>query len=686
MGKSYRVPAAVSFLLFGSGLAMVLWGTMGLAEFGILARAASLTRTQYCAFLSETVFYYSLSGALFFLIPGALAAAILGSRRSWRGHISDWGFGIALGLAAAEELFFSRAESLFPPGPAGPGSNPLFSRIVWGLYCLLLAGTIFFLAQVLKKRLGDRFRPVFWKWIYLSLSAVFLIQMLFYLTVRPWRWLESTGEAVKPSTASLPNVLLITIDALRADHLPAYGYHQAQTPNLDRAASEAIIFQNAYSQSDWTFPSIAALFTSRDPDALYPCRPYLTGLEPDFKERIRKPLPPELLEGVLRSLEPNSITLAGILSGSGYRTGAVVSNWFNSSLLGIAQGFSSFTSSQELVSQLGPIRRLLLYHLPFPDLFSMLGRVYSWYQYGHLGVNPESSLFLNQKAEAFLQKNRRNNFFLWVHYIEPHIPYGDEWALPVPAKAGYSGKLQPGFNDNYLVAAGDLSLSPEDVSYLEYLYDHDLAFLDRQIGGLFEFLRERQLWEKTIIIISADHGEQFMEHGHLGHGFNLYQEDIRVPLLIKLAGKSEPRMVPEPVQLLDLGPTILDLLGLPIPAIFEGKSLKPLLEGKPGLGDENIYSACNLFGEPSYSLRKNNHLLVYYAFSGRAELYDLSSDPENKSDLSAQSPELSGRMLEELKQMILNHQAEREKNRAGETKIKLRPEDVEKLRALGYVK
>ena len=481
-------------------------------------------------------------------------------------------------------------------------------------------------------------------------------------------------------------MLLITLDALRPDHLPVYGNQKIETPNISRVAAEGVVFENAYSQANWTFASMAATFTSRYPDAIYPCRPYLTGFEPDYKTLVKNPMPAELLEKVIRSLGPENLTLAKVLYSYSYRTGAVVSNWFNSSILGIALGFEDFSAAEEMVSRFGPVKRCFLYQIQLPDLISLYARVYALYLHYAVKINPTSSIYINQRAEKFLKRNQNQKFFLWLHYMETHSPFGETWEPTPPAMPGYHGPLQPGFSDVFRVAAGEISLDAADIKYLNYLYDYDLAYADSQLGNLFRFLEQNHLWENTVIIISADHGEQLMEHGRLGHGFNMYQEDLWVPLIIKPAGKTSPRRIREPVQLLDLAPTILDLAGIPIPKSFAGRSLKPLLEGKDGAGDSFIYGACNLLGEPTFSLRQNGYLLVYYSLTDRAELYDLAQDPGNQNDLSGKFPDLARQMLGRLKAAISAHAAEQEQNQTGTNRVKLKPEDVQRLRALGYVK
>jgi len=671
------------FIFLGICIAALFWGCAGAIESWLLSRNAGLDRLKLFAFVSEASFYYSLSGIILLAACTGLIIFLVLPFPGPRKGLYDLRYPAAAGLTIAQFNFFTRLAGLLS-GESKSFGKMMLSCLGQVAYGILLFSAVLFVAWALKKKLKKEIKPGPAKYLFYLAAFPFALNLFIYPGLRPWRWLESSGLAEITPKPDAPNVIFITIDALRPDHVSAYGSAH-KTPGMDSLASQSSVFLNAYSQATWTFPSAVSFLTSNYPDAVYDCRPYLTGQEPDFKARVQQAMSPEYLESVTTPLSPQNLTIAETLRASGYRTGAFVTNWFISSMLGLAQGFDYFFSAHEVASQFGPIKRCFLHQVQFPDLYLIIGDIYSWKFYKSVKSSPYDSALINQKVFSFLKKHRHEKFFLWIHYIEPHVAYGDPWIPPPKPKPGYNGDLKPGFDGIYQVAAGRIKLSKDDIDYLKYLYDYDTDYVDLRLKELFEFLQKNRLWENSIVILSADHGEEFMEFNHLGHGFATTIPAIRVPLIIKTAGRSDPQLIKQNVELIDVAPTILELLGIPTPGTMRGKSLAPLIRGK-GRGENGIaYAGCILIGEPTYTLKQDDFALIYYALTGRAELFRVNGESAD-TDRASEYPELASQMLSRLKQIMAENQKLRDKNQAASKKIKLSPKDIERLRALGYVK
>lgn len=684
---------AFGFLLFGIGLCLILWSGAGWLEFMPQAKNQSLDKLEYLGFLIETSFYYSLAGVIAFLVIALVVLLLFSLRASWRKIFTQWSDPLAVGLVLAQELFYTRlGENLLAPDLTL--SQIIRANVFWALYSFMFFIMFLVLVWAIKKRWqARRLSQMFWimKWLYFTGVVVFFLIVLSYPVFRPWRWLLKPYQADTVSAQiERTNVLIITIDALRPDHLSAYGYSGIKTSAIDSLAEEGVLFEKAYSASNWTFASLMSFVSSHYPDAVYACEPVLTGIEPDYSARVKDPLNPEYVEKIMAELDTQSITIAEVLKAYDYKTGAIFSNWFGALFLYVAQGFDTFSAPAKLISWLSPTRRLILYHINPPTLFLVAGKIYGAYLHQQFEFDPHSATYLNQQAKKFLTKNPNKKFLLWLHYLEPHSPYGDPWLPPPEPLPGYHGFLKPGFSDSYLVASGELSLTEEDVQYLKYLYDYDLSALDKELGNLFDFLKKHHLWDNTIIILTADHGEQFLEHGLLGHGFNFYEEEIRVPLIIKPAGDYSPRRVSDPVSLVDLGPTILDLLEIKPPNDFLGNSFKNLMLGKPETKERIVYTACSGIGPKSSAMVQGDYKLIYRIMpdSGaeKIELYNNLLDPLNQNNLASSLPELSEQMTARIKSLIQQNRNLSAKSSSSKRNLKLRPEDMDELRALGYVK
>jgi choline-sulfatase len=355
-----------------------------------------------------------------------------------------------------------------------------------------------------------------------------------------------------------PSLVLVTLDTVRADHLGCYGDRQAITPWLDRLASEGARFVNASSAVPLTLPSHTSL---------------LTGL-----------LPPHhgLRNNGLGSLRSGTATLATLLAGAGYRTGAFLGAFVLDHRFGLNQGFEVYDDEIE--------------REPNADFALEAERP------GREVVD---------RALAWLEKDDGRPFFLWVHLYDAHAPYTPPaaWAARHPGRP----------------------------------YDGEISEVDEQVGRILEALRKKGLDGSTAVAVVADHGEGLGEHGELTHGLLLYEPTLHVPLLLRAPWALKPRVVETPVSLVDLAPTLAGLLGRPFPGALDGRDLSKALTsgGEPAGGEiyaETRYPAT--FGwSPLSALRRRD---LKYIAAPSPELYDLRRDPREGSNLLAKPGEPAG--------------------------------------------
>jgi len=367
------------------------------------------------------------------------------------------------------------------------------------------------------------------------------------------------------------NVVLISIDALRPDHLGYMRYNKNTSPNIDEIALNGIYFTQAIAPSSYTLPSQMSLFSS-----LYPSV-HKVGL----KEKLVK-------------LNENATTLAAILKNNNYNTAGFVTLPFMGSYAGFSKGF---------------------------DLYDDTGAFNATYR------NAEH---INKPIFNWLNKNKEKNFFLFVHYMEVHTnlltpdPYFNMFY------PNYKGNLTRDMMGDWVL--DKLNLSEDDLNYTIAVYDGSINYVDYNVGNLIKKIDELGLSNNTVIVILADHGEELKDHGRIQHGLTLYEEIVRVPLIIKIPNMP-PKKIDSQVSTIDISPTILDILGIKIPGQFQGRSLSGIIENKDE--DRGIFSE----DENHISLRKNGIKIIYNRNTKKVEAYNLKDDPKEKNDISAQIDE-----------------------------------------------
>ena len=458
-----------------------------------------------------------------------------------------------------------------------------------------------------------------------------------------------------PQDPDLPNVIYISIDTLRADHLGGDGYHRDTTPNLDRFARENTHFNRAYSTDTWTLPSHMTALSSLYTSSHGVCDPGMALTEIDFP------------------------TVQAVLAERHYRTAAITDGGAVSARYGFDVGFD------EYFEEVGVLHN--------PGMRGMSRRTVD-------------------KIEKWLDGHAGGPFFLFIHSHEVHhFPNVIPEHAEVYAEPGYDGFFalnQDGdtnFVDRILQAENDDTLvDGRDVNHAVDLYDGGIRVVDREIGRLFHNLRHRGLYDDTLIIVASDHGESFRDF-HDGdrellwyHFRPPYIEQIRVPLIIKfprrmnLAGASDAD-----VSLLDLAPTILDVVGVPPPGSFQGSTLLPLLRGDQSVVDHPIIA------ERVPPARKNKGQLWVTVIDGgrkvilrtavdgsevRTEFYDLERDPMERVNLS-DDPSWNPREWTDLVAVAAEHLASVLLARGRQDDQDRQPVDeehLEQLKALGYVR
>jgi arylsulfatase A-like enzyme len=404
------------------------------------------------------------------------------------------------------------------------------------------------------------------------------------------------------------NVLLIVVDTLRRDHLGAYGYERATSPQLDRFAASAVRYERAWSQAPWTTPSLAALLTSRQPARLG-----ITSLE---------------------STLPESATLLSErLAAAGWTTGAIVSHRFVSKRWGFARGFDHFDDDNAL---------------------------------DHDAI---TSPAVSQRALEFLNAHRGIPFFLWLHYFDPHFAYREHPEHAFERHAPYDGPAQPGVRFGALLRMQQ-RLGPADARELIRRYDSEIAFTDAHIGRVLDHLTTLGLDANTLVVFTADHGEEFLEHARLGHTKTLYEEVVAVPLLVRFPGGAAG-VVAAPVALVDVAPTILDVLGLPADPQAAGRVLP-----RPGESASPERVVLTATERPRRKIAAMSEGFKLIRDGSHDEYYDLAADPGERHPLTDRSQGPFARLERAIEQLASG-------SRDGHT-IDLSQEERERLRALGY--
>lgn len=431
--------------------------------------------------------------------------------------------------------------------------------------------------------------------------------------------------------APRPNILLVTLDTVRGDRLGSYGYHRDTSPFLDSLAAEGVLFNRAYSVSSWTVPSMASM---------------LTGLHPESHGVTHGLVQQGEIFGQ-EVLSDEYQLLAELLEQAGYRTFGVTASLHLASEFGFGQGFGryenvGFASADKVLPVLESMQEEIL-----------------------LGEEP---------------------YFLWLHLFDPHDPYRPRqpWIgsyFPEPEAATEFGLLGPRElrrHRRQRRAAEDGQFE-KVIEFADAAYDSEINYTDRAVQSAFETLG---VSPEDLIVITSDHGEEFLEHRGFGHAETLFEEQVRIPLIVRLPGKAHSgKVIEEPVSLLDILPSILDWLDLDQPETVHGQSFLTSLEATTIPPRPLFLSLSRTRSDLSSVLVGNWKYIHDNKKRSRHKLFDLASDPGERTNLIGKEPERTGEMARELS----NHLAMAESQRLASTLEEVPPETVEQLRALGYV-
>jgi arylsulfatase A-like enzyme len=425
-----------------------------------------------------------------------------------------------------------------------------------------------------------------------------------------------------------PNILIITVDALRADHLEVYGYGRETAPELAELAARGARFEAATVQAPLTVPSLFIMMTGE----LF----YHINIPPGIK------------------------TLAERLNEDGYTTAAFIRNpLLELDARGTNRGFDTFYIPQSVMDK----------GMSEEDFRGAAEK-----QLYDADLRAETLL---SKADEWLRQNlEKEPFFLWIHLFDPHDPYSPPPPYDTRFDKGYQGVVDGDIrrtkdSDNPIWGKIKANPSAEDRKHIVALYDGEVRYVSAQVGAFLERFAEMGLSDRTLIVFSSDHGESLGEHLRWGHGISLYESELRIPLFMVMPGRIPPGIViSQPVESLDIVPTILSLAGVKFDNRFAGNDLTPLFRGRT-VESSGVFAR----GAGEYAYRVDRWKLITRD-AGGFELYDLEADPRERQNLAS-------REAQRLRQMhgALQRSSLREIPIDQDTGEPL----MEGLRSLGYI-
>jgi len=463
---------------------------------------------------------------------------------------------------------------------------------------------------------------------------------------RGWRtvgWLLALGIALsacgdRSASPAHPNVFLITVESLRPDHIGLYGGTNDTTPQLDAFAREAVVYEDAHAVTSWTLASHASLFTGLYPSAH-------GAVEPRSR------------------LHDGALTIAEVLAANGYQTAGFASGPYLARSHRLDQGFEHYDDSTATVGTQGG---------------------------AHDDVTNPS---LEQVIRRFFDTSRDPSrpLFYFAYYWDPHYdyipptPYDEMFVPPGAQRIDVRG-----YESNPAI---DRAMPQAELRYVVSQYEGEIRWTDEFLGRFFQLLRDRDLWDDSVVIVTADHGEEFFDHGEKGHKHDLYAESVHVPLLVKYP-RSEPRgRDTRLVSLVDVFPTILALAGVHTESESQGRSL---LEPAPDPDRPIFFELLSTFyhrrtdapgferrDERWQAVRRGDEKLVVRPGAGGVELYDVRRDPREQLDVAIERPE----HVEQLRGLLADFEkaSQRLRQSGADAQADLSPEHVERLRALGYI-
>jgi len=449
-----------------------------------------------------------------------------------------------------------------------------------------------------------------------------------------------------------PNLVLVSIDSLRPDHLGCYGYGRPTSPFLDSLAEGGVRFENAVSTTSWTLPSHASLFTG------------LLG-----------PTHGVVDNGL--ALSEDHRTLAELLKEAGYHTAGFFGGPYLHPTFGLAQGFDVYESCMTTTPDSAG-DEAVRDSASAPDGPSH-----------HDVTGPRTREEVARWADGRSAAGSEEPFFLFLHLWDVHYDFeAPEEFEALFVDPDYSGPADGRLMSNALIRPG---MNREDLAHVLALYDAEIRFTDHVLEGIFADLEERGLLEDTLVVVTADHGEEFFEHGQKGHNKSLFDEVLRIPLLVSWPGQLDGgRVVEDQVQLVDLMPTLLGFAGAGAGVVGQGRDLAPLLAGQP-MAARDALSGLFIDGGRQRALRSNGRKVLVYDDETPAVYIDLEASPSEAFDafVTTLTPHSQRQRLEG--EVQLREAAKRADElralleRHGPGTVELSGEILRTLQGLGYV-
>lgn len=427
-------------------------------------------------------------------------------------------------------------------------------------------------------------------------------------------------------------VVLVIMDTVRRDALGCYGHAGDPTPSIDWLASEGIRFDHAVSTSGWTLPSVASI---------------VTGNWPSIHGALGR-------GANLTPIRPEMVTAAEVMKQAGYNTAGYANAAFVSPRLGFDRGF---------------------------DVFD---HVYSF---------NETSRRADETMDAALQyirEHRGEDCFLLIHLFDAHLDYDPPGQWATRFTDGRTDPPPPLSIEDCLDMEGPDGAppAPADSAYIRGVYEGEVGFVDAQIGRLGNELMKLGLFERSLVVVTSDHGEEFWDHGGFEHGHTLYQELVHVPLIVKFPSDLHPpKRVHWQVRLIDVMPTVFDYLGISKPETFAGESLMPYVRNVP-TGHRNAFSESLLYGTRRIAWRTGDFVYIQDIEEGRdevGELYNWRADPDEHIDIAADNPEITEQVRRQCMEFYFDLLG-RARTMSPLVPIDMSPDEIDKLKSLGYVR
>jgi arylsulfatase A-like enzyme len=461
-------------------------------------------------------------------------------------------------------------------------------------------------------------------------------------------WYPARGSGVLADVsrpAGAPRrVVFVTIDTLRQDSVSAYG-STTRTPAIDTLAADGVVFENAWSTAPWTLPALASM---------------LSGLAPQVHGVV----------GLTSRLSERVTTLPEALAVHGYRTAALVHNPLLEPARNFSQGIGEYVDlhapsyGESVGARL--LQKLGSAGVPAPD----------W------PTNADQT----SMAIDWLEANRNESFFLWVHYFDPHAPYAPPREyLPQQIPEGMGVR----FEEQTALAKGILVPPPATRQWIRNLYDAEARDVDASLGRFIDGLKRLELYDDALIVLTSDHGEEFWEHGSQGHGQSLHPELLRVPFVVKLPGAAARRRVTPAVSTMSVMPTVLDLCRIAFKADdFSAPSLAPLMQDAEvtpvPIVSSVVWTAGGLVDERQ-SVGFDDFRYITAQIPGKEELFDQRADAGEDRSVAGSSPD----RVETARRLLTEHM---QKARALRTRLQIETSELglddetsRRLRTLGYV-